>query len=75
MMHFSELEGWLLRMGWQPESHNAGSHRHWTHPRFPGQHLTYAQTGQALRPDVVIGIYQRLITFQAVQGDTAHGPT
>lgn len=59
-MRLSELECWLLKMGWEREPNKSGSHRHWTHPRFPNQRLTYAETGRVLRPDVQIALYEKL---------------
>lgn len=65
-MRLSELERWLLRMGWIPEPMKPGSHRFWTHPDYPGQRLQYsdphdgARHSGELRPDVVIAIYEKL---------------
>lgn len=53
-MRLSELERWLLRMGWQPEPMKGGSLRAWRHERYPGQRLTYhaphRHDGAELRP-------------------------
>ncbi len=69
-MRLSQLEGWLLRMGWQSEPRKGGSTRAWTHDRYPGQRLTYHAPHKAdaaeLRPDVVKEIYRDLVAMRPV---------
>lgn len=77
-MRLSDLERWLIRMGWQPEPLKSGSHRFWTHPMYPGQRMHYSaphdggRSSGELRPDVVIAIYQRLITMRPADEQHEH---
>lgn len=64
-MRVAELERWLDRMKWEQVPNKGGSHRHWTHPLFPGQRLTYSvQHGRVFPPEIVVSIYQDLIAMQ-----------
>lgn len=71
-MRLVELEGWLLKMGWRPEPNKPGSHRAWTHPRFPGERISYAETGRTLRPDVVLALYEKLRKMQMAFDSPKH---
>ena len=74
-MRVSELEHWLLRMGWQPDPLKGGSLRAWRHERYPGQRLTYhaphKADGAELRPDVVKEIYRDLAAMRPVEDDAS----
>ena len=74
-MRVTEIEGWLLRMGWQPDPLKGGSTRAWRHERYPGQRLTYhaphKADGADLRPDVVKEIYRDLAAMRPVEDDGA----
>lgn len=64
-MRVAELEDWLAKMGWELQPMKGGSHRHWTHPLFPRQRLTYStQHGRVFPPQIVVNIYQDLIAMQ-----------
>ena len=73
-MRLSELERWLLHMGWVPEPRKGGSTRAWTHPDYPNQRLTYhaphKADGAELRPDVVAHIYDKLASMRPIEDET-----
>lgn len=72
-MRLSELEGWLLRHGWQPEPRKGGSLRAWVHPDYPDQRLTYhgphKADGAELPPNVICHIYDKLAAMRPVEGE------